>query len=47
MLGINEMICNNCKYLNVTEPEQTNLRLLGHDVIHYCKKYNTRLYHGT
>ena len=47
MLGINETMCNNCKYLNINESEQTNLHELGYDVIHYCMKYNTRVYHGT
>ena len=47
MLGTNEMVCNNCRYLTINESKQSNLRKLGYDVIHYCMKYNTRLYHGT
>ena len=47
MLGTNEIMCNNCRYLSINESQQTNLRKLGYDVIHYCMKYNTRLYHGT
>ena len=47
LLGTNEIMCNNCRYLSINESQQTNLRKLGYDVIHYCMKYNTRLYHGT
>ena len=47
MLGTNEIMCNNCRYLSINESQQTNLRKLGYDVIHYCMKYNTRLYHRT
>lgn len=47
MIGSNETMCDNCKYLSITEKEQTNLRNLGYEVIHYCMKYNERLYHGT
>lgn len=47
LLGTNEIMCNNCKYLNINESQQLNLRKLGYDVIHYCRKYDTRLYHGT
>ena len=46
LLGTNEIMCNNCRYLSINESQQTNLRKLGYDVIHYCMKYNTRLYHG-
>ena len=47
MLGTNEMVCNNCRYLSINESQQNNLSKLGYDVIHYCMKYNTRVYHGT
>ena len=47
MLGTNEMVCNNCRYLSINESQQNNLRKLGYDVIHYCMKYNTGVYHGT
>ena len=47
LLGTNEIMCNNCRYLSINESQQTNLRKLGYDIIHYCMKYNTRLYHGT
>ena len=47
LLGTNEIMCNNCRYLSINESQQTNLRKLGYDVIHYCMKYNTRVYHGT
>ena len=47
MLGTNEMVCNNCRYLTINQPKQSNLGKLGYDVIHYCMKYNTRVYYGT
>lgn len=47
MLGTKEIMCNNCKYLSINEIRQANLRSLGYDVIHYCMKYKTRVYHGT
>ena len=47
MLGTNEIMCNNCSYLTINESKQSNLGKFGYDVIHYCMKYNTRLYHGT
>lgn len=47
MLGTNEMMCNNCRYLTINESKQSNLRKFGYDVIHYCMKYNTRVYHET
>ena len=47
LLGTNEMVCNNCRYLTINESKQSNLGKLGYDIIHYCMKYNTRLYHGT
>ena len=36
------MDCNNCKYLNITEKEQ---RHLGHQIPHFCTKYNKRVIH--
>lgn len=47
MLGTKGIMCNNCKYLSINETQQTNLRRLGYEVIHYCMKYKTRVYHGT
>ena len=47
LLGTNEMVCNNCRYLTINESKQSNLGKLGYDVIHYCMKYNTRVYHET
>lgn len=36
-----EKDCNNCKYINITEQEQTDKK-----ESHICKKYNIRIYHN-
>lgn len=38
-------ICNNCRYLSITEAEQIRLRRLGIDEIHVCNKFGKRVYH--
>lgn len=39
---LNDIDCNNCRFLNLTEQEQTNKR-----EPHICDLYNTRVLHNT
>lgn len=38
------MDCNNCKWINLTEDEQSVRPDKG---LHFCEKYDKRLYHRT
>lgn len=38
-------VCNNCKYLSVTEAEQNRLHKLGIEKVHICNKYGKRVFH--
>lgn len=42
---MNNKYCNNCAYLNVTEIVQNELKRIGIKANHWCKKYNTQVFH--
>ena len=45
-LVINEYCPRDCRYLNITEKRQDELKnLTGVNTHHKCMKYNVRLYH--